>query len=164
MHFIVGWYLGAYPNYMIQIKVINSVFVSTSTFSILITKSKPLTISIHENTELIKVKIDLEALANWAGTDFICGEVVGMTLPSPHETLKKHKLVHVKVSDESNCNGSVSTKDVPFDVISIDIGSTTRDFNTVPGASKFCISTRPISALVRRIEIEESLLQENFIR
>lgn len=112
----------------------------------------------------MKVKINLEALAKWAGTEFVCGEVVAMTLPSRHEVSNQQKLVHVKVYDESNCNGIDCVKHIPFDVISIDIGSTSRDFNTVPGASEFCISTRPISALVRRIEMEESLLQKNLHR
>lgn len=106
------------------------------------------------------VQIDLKALANWAGAEFILGKVVGMTLPSEHDTsTANRKLIHVAISDESNSN-SITTKDVPFDVVSIDIGSTTRGFKTVPGASKYCISTRPISHLVRRIEKEEAQLKE----
>eukprot|EP00804_Cyclotella_cryptica_P004811 CCRYP_004899-RB/>CCRYP_004899-RB protein AED:0.18 eAED:0.18 QI:151/0.8/0.83/1/0.8/0.83/6/2248/608 len=111
---------------------------------------------------LDQVQIDLHSLASWAGTEFIQGKVVGMTLPAPHEeTSNKQKLVHVEIKDANSDNCDVvTTKDVPFDVVSIDIGSTTRDFTTVPGASQYCISTRPISDLVRRIEIEEDRLIE----
>lgn len=100
-------------------------------------------------------QIDLEALANWAGTEFICGKVVGMTLPSEHDLVSdKQKLVHVEIP------GHNATADIPFDVVSIDIGSTTRDFTTIPGVHKYCISTRPISDLVQQIEAEEARLKE----
>ncbi|KAK1744878.1 pyridine nucleotide-disulfide oxidoreductase family protein [Skeletonema marinoi] len=70
---------------------------------------------------------------------------------------EEKKTVQVEVSDE---NGGVITKEVPFDAVSVDIGSTTRDFNRIPGASQYCISTRPISDLVVRIEKEEQLLKD----
>ncbi|KAL7506845.1 hypothetical protein ACHAXN_004070 [Cyclotella atomus] len=106
-----------------------------------------------------QVQIDLEALAQWAGTEFICGKVVGMTLPLADElSSSSQKLIQVEVT---NCHKeAVTTIDIPFDVVSIDIGSTTRDFETVPGASAHCISTRPISDLIRKIELEEIKLKE----
>jgi NADH dehydrogenase FAD-containing subunit len=110
---------------------------------------------------MLSVQIDLKSLANWAGTEFICGKVVGMSLPSPNEeSMVNQKLVHVEVQDGKNN----TIRYIPFDVVSIDIGSTTRDFTTVPGANRYCISTRPISDLVRRIETEEVRLKEKLLR
>ncbi|KAL7485905.1 hypothetical protein ACHAW6_011502 [Cyclotella cf. meneghiniana] len=103
---------------------------------------------------LDQVQIDLHSLANWAGTDFIRGKVVGITLPTPNSTFaNQQKLLHVELTDH---RAIVHIQDVPFDVVSFDIGSTTRDFTTVPGACRYCISTRPISDLIRRIETEEA--------
>jgi selenide,water dikinase len=83
---------------------------------------------------------------------------VGMTLPTlDAPSAHQHKIVHVEVTDHRSV---VTARDIPFDVVSIDIGSTTRDYTTVPGASQYCISTRPISDLVRRIETEEDRLIE----
>ncbi|KAL7492896.1 hypothetical protein ACHAWT_002015 [Skeletonema menzelii] len=101
---------------------------------------------------LPQVQIQIGPLAEWAGIDFVQGKVVGVSLED-----EEKKTVQVEVSDE---NGEVITKGVPFDVVSVDIGSTTRDFNRIPGASQYCISTRPISDLVVRIEKEEELLKE----
>jgi NADH dehydrogenase FAD-containing subunit len=63
----------------------------------------------------------------------------------------------VEVTDD---NGDTVQKEYPFDVVSVDIGSTTRDLTTIPGAQQYTISTRPISDLVRRIEKEEEILKE----
>ena len=101
---------------------------------------------------LPQVQIQIGPLADWAGIDFVQGKVVGMSLED-----EEKKTVQVEVSDK---NGQVTTKDIPFDAVSVDIGSTTRDFNRIPGASQYCISTRPISDLVVRIEKEEELLKE----
>ena len=85
-----------------------------------------------------------------------------MTLPPLNNNYVTQKLVRVEIADESTADNATTIKDIPFDVVSIDIGSTTRQFTTVPGASQYCISTRPISDLVRRIEVEERLLMEKF--
>lgn len=109
----------------------------------------------------LSVQIDLEALAKWAGTDFICGKVVGMTLPPLNgNCMTTKKMVQVEIADESTVDNAPTIQDIPFDVVSIDIGSTTRQFTTVSGASRYCISTRPISDLVRRIEAEERIVME----
>jgi selenide, water dikinase len=48
-----------------------------------------------------------------------------------------------------------------FDVISIDIGSASRDWSKVPGARQFSIPTRPIHTLIARLEkIDERLVEE----
>lgn len=101
---------------------------------------------------LPQVQIQIGPLAEWAGINFVQGKVVGMSLEDEGK-----KTVQVEVDAE---NGGVTTKNVPFDVVSVDIGSTTRDFNRIPGASEYCISTRPISELVLRIQKEEKLLKE----
>ena len=101
---------------------------------------------------LEQVQIQIGPLAKWAGINFVQGKVVGMSLED-----EDRKTVQVEVDDT---NGGILQKQVPFDVVSVDIGSTTRDFNRIPGAKQFCISTRPISDLVVRIEKEEELLRE----
>jgi len=101
---------------------------------------------------LDQVQIDVGPLAEWAGDEFICGTVVGMT----YDNEGCGKYVTVEVTDD---NGSVISKHVPFDVISFDIGSTTRGFTSVPGAREHAISTRPISELVLRVQREEDKLK-----
>ena len=103
---------------------------------------------------LEQVQIRLDSLAGWAGIEFVCGKVVGMSFDDNDDGVGKK--VHVEVYEDED----VVKKEIPFDVISIDIGSTTRDFTSIPGASKYTISTRPISDLVLRIEKEEEILKE----
>ena len=103
---------------------------------------------------LDQVQIALDALANWSGIDFVRGKVVGMSF----EKIDGQKRVFVEVIDD---DGVAFHKEYPFDVVSLDIGSTTRDFTTVPGAQQYSISTRPISELVRQIQIlEEKLIKK----
>ncbi|KAL9181548.1 hypothetical protein ACHAXT_010353 [Thalassiosira profunda] len=102
---------------------------------------------------LHQVQIALDSLAEWSDIEFVCGKVVGLSF----EENDGDKSVTVEESDE---NGSVVKKEVPFDVVSLDIGSTTRAFTSIPGASEYTISTRPISDLVTRIEKEEEMLKE----
>eukprot|EP00571_Detonula_confervacea_P001707 CAMPEP_0172330682 /NCGR_PEP_ID=MMETSP1058-20130122/61530_1 /TAXON_ID=83371 /ORGANISM="Detonula confervacea, Strain CCMP 353" /LENGTH=525 /DNA_ID=CAMNT_0013047907 /DNA_START=122 /DNA_END=1699 /DNA_ORIENTATION=- len=101
---------------------------------------------------LDQVQIALDSLAEWSGIEFVCGKVVGMSIENDGE-----KMVIVEETDE---NGNYIKKEIPFDVVSIDIGSTTRDFTSIPGASEHTISTRPISDLVLRIQKEEDILKE----
>ena len=63
------------------------------------------------------------------------------------------KLVRVDVADEG-------PMELPFDVVSFDVGSAARDFESVPGASRFCLPTRPISDLLLKIEREEERLRD----
>ena len=108
---------------------------------------------------LDQVQIALDSLAEWADIEFVCGKVVGMSLDEEGANKDDifEKLLLVEVDDEND--GKVR-KEIPFDVISLDIGSTTRDFSSIPGASQYTISTRPISELVQRIEREEEALKE----
>lgn len=144
---IVEWYQDVWQTCILLIKVRYSLLLDV------------VVVLLSDTSLLSTVQIDLEALAQWAGTEFICGKVVGMTLPLADElSSSSQKLIQVEVT---NCHKeAVTTIDIPFDVVSIDIGSTTRDFETVPGASAHCISTRPISDLIRKIELEEIKLKE----
>jgi len=101
---------------------------------------------------LDQVQISLDSLADWAGIEFVCGKVVGMSF----EDDDGKKTILVEETDE---DGNVIKKEIPFDVVSVDIGSTTRDFASIPGADENTISTRPISDLVIRIQKEEELLK-----
>jgi len=106
---------------------------------------------------LDQVLINLTSLADYSGIDFVCGKVVGMSFD---ETAGQSVFV-----EETETNGNViNRRQIPFDVVSIDIGSTTRDFTSIPGAKQYTISTRPISDLVRRIEIEDDLIKEKMNR
>uniref|UniRef100_A0A7R9WN62 FAD/NAD(P)-binding domain-containing protein n=1 Tax=Craspedostauros australis TaxID=1486917 RepID=A0A7R9WN62_9STRA len=44
------------------------------------------------------------------------------------------------------------TQTIPFDVLSLDIGSTSRGWRTIPGAKQYTLPTRPISNLVRQFQ------------
>ena len=104
--------------------------------------------------KLDQVKIALDSLAEWSGIEFVRGKVVGMSF----DENDGKKVVLVEGIDENN--GDVTKKEIQFDVVSVDIGSTTRKFKTIPGAKEYTISTRPISDLVLSIEKEESILKE----
>jgi hypothetical protein len=94
------------------------------------------------------VFLPLEDLAHWAGVDFIQDRVVDIDL--------ERKLVYL----DKNTN-----QPLPFHVISIDIGSTSRDLDTVPGASAYTIPTRPIHKLVQRLdEARARLIQESRVQ
>jgi selenide,water dikinase len=105
---------------------------------------------------LAQVQIALDSLADWSGIDFVCGKVVGVLLDENDE-LHGQKLVLVEDADD---DGNVVRREIPFDVVSVDIGSTTRNFTATPGADRYTISTRPISDLVRRIQHEDNMIRE----
>jgi selenide,water dikinase len=88
-----------------------------------------------------ETKIKLGPLAAWAGMSFINKPVVDIDV-------------------ENNILLLSGDETVEFDVCSIDVGSTTRGFEEVPGAKEFGIPTRPISALTQRIEVAAAKLVE----
>ena len=49
---------------------------------------------------------------------------------------------------------------VGYDYLILNIGSRTRDVSTIPGVEELSISTRPINALLKKIESKESTLLE----
>jgi selenide,water dikinase len=87
--------------------------------------------------------LHLEPLANWAGIQFHQDQVVDIDF--------EQNLVYLK--NEPN-------QPIPFDVVSIDIGSASRGLNDVPGAREYTIPTRPIWELVKRIDEAEQQLGE----
>lgn len=82
--------------------------------------------------------LHLKPLCDWAGIDFRHDEVVDIDLDA--------KQILLRGVDEP----------VRYDAVSIDIGSASRGLDSTPGAKENTIPTRPISELVRRIEMAES--------
>jgi selenide, water dikinase len=80
-------------------------------------------------------QIDIAKLATqYAGIEFVNDAVVDIDCET--------KLIYLK-KDQS--------RPIPFDVVSLDIGSTSRDLYSVPGAARYTIPTRPIDRLVDRL-------------
>ncbi len=112
--------------------------------------------------DLEQVQIDLGAISKWAGIDYIRGKMVGVDIVGDKDgNVKDQAIVEVDKSETPDREDSFQMLKIPYDVMSLDIGSTTRDFRSVPGALEYAISTRPISELVKKIENEESLLLKN---
>lgn len=89
--------------------------------------------------------LHLEPLAKWAGIDFINDKVVDIDIENNQITLA----------------GGQGPKQIPFDAISIDIGSRSRGLNETKGAMQYTIPTRPISDLVKRLEKETEELKQS---
>ena len=81
---------------------------------------------------LAQSHIDLQRLARFAGARFYRQEVTGLDL--------EHNRVH--------CG---ARPPVPFDLLSIDIGSTPR-VDHIPGAARFAIPIKPVEAFLERFE------------
>jgi NADH dehydrogenase FAD-containing subunit len=86
--------------------------------------------------------VDLESLAEWAKIEFVKDRVIDIDVDAKVVTTK-------------------GGRQLPFDALSMDIGSTSRGLIDVPGAKDHTIPTRPISELVRRIEVATDALKEN---
>ena len=87
--------------------------------------------------------LHLEPLTDWASIEFINDKVVDIDFESNLITLENNELP------------------IPYDVVSIDIGSASRGLLDTKGARRYTIPTRPISDLVRRLEIESEELSKN---
>ena len=97
-----------------------------------------------------ETKLHLDALAEWAGMDFVNDRVKDIDLDN--------KLVYLENTGSSEVGPG---KPLPFDAISLDIGSASRNLESVPGASTYTIPTRPIDKLVERVRrAEEEWKQE----
>lgn len=81
-----------------------------------------------------ETQLHLEPLAKWAGMEFVEDKVVDIDVD--------RKLVYLQSSSQP----------IPYDAVSIDIGSTSRDVDRIPGAREFTIPTRPIHRLVQRLD------------
>ncbi len=88
-------------------------------------------------------KIDLVALTQWAGIEFVQDKVVDIDLERQCVFLQKYPTP------------------LHYDAISLDVGSTTRGWTTTPGAREYTIPTRPIDALVRRLEDTQLMGEED---
>jgi selenide,water dikinase len=87
--------------------------------------------------------LHLTPLSKWADMNFINDRVVDIDLDA--------KEIFLKGSDIS----------VPFDAVSLDIGSTSRGLLTTKGVVEYTIPTRPISDLVKRFDKETEALEAN---
>ena len=82
-----------------------------------------------------ETQIELEPLAKYAGMDFVQDCVIDIDF--------ENKRVYTKYRPD---------EPLTFDAISLDIGSTSRDLYSIPGAQQYTIPTRPIDKLVQRLE------------
>ena len=98
--------------------------------------------SVANNYTPEETQLHLEPLAKWAGIHFIHDKVVDIDFEG--------KRLYRQQSDEP----------LSFDVISIDIGSSSRGLDDTPGARKYAIATRPIHELVRKVEEAREQLAE----
>ena len=103
---------------------------------------------ISERYTADETLLHLKPLAEWAGIEFVHQRVVDIDL--------SQKIVYLASqynAKDENVNSPITS--IPFDCISLDIGSTSRGLDDTPGARQFTIPTRPISKLVERIERSE---------
>lgn len=88
--------------------------------------------------------LHLAPLADWAGIEFINNKVIDIDI--------HNNLIYVE-NDIDN--------PIPFDAVSVDIGSASRGLYETKGAKKYTIPTRPIADLVRKMELECQELERN---
>ncbi len=87
--------------------------------------------------------LHLAPLTEWAGIQFINQKVVDIDV--------HNNLIYVE-NDLDN--------PIPYDALSLDIGSTSRGLYETKGAKDYSIATRPIAVLVQRLQQETELLKE----
>ena len=104
--------------------------------------------------------IRLRPLAEWAGVDFVRGEVVDVDPDGRRVYLGDEREDESGVVNKATTMTDEGRRCVEYDAISFDIGSTTRGLLDTPGAAERAIPTRPISELVRRIDDAESDLRK----
>lgn len=97
--------------------------------------------------------LHLGPLAEWSGIEFINDRVIDIDL--------QQNLIHLQNDGTSSSSSSSKSSTIPFDVVSLDIGSASRGLNEIPGAKEYTIPTRPISDLVRRLEAETAALKKS---
>jgi selenide,water dikinase len=86
--------------------------------------------------------LQLEPLSKWASIDFVQDRVVDIDL-------------------ERNIIKLQNQGSIPFDAVSLDIGSASRGLDDCPGARQYSLPTRPITELVRRLNEEGTKLAKN---
>lgn len=85
-----------------------------------------------------ETQIDIAALAEWSGIEFRQNVVMDIDVDE--------KVVYLQDEDRQQ-----QPTAIPFDVVSLDVGSTTRGWAECPGAAEWTIPTRPIHELVHRL-------------
>jgi pyridine nucleotide-disulfide oxidoreductase family protein len=88
--------------------------------------------------------IHLDPLAKWAGIDFF-----------------NDRVVDIDIDQNLICLEGNVDNPIPFDAISVDIGSASRGLHDTKGADRFTIPTRPISDLVSRLEAATKEIAKN---
>jgi selenide,water dikinase len=86
--------------------------------------------------------LHLVPLCEWASIDFIQDRVRDIDLDN--------KRIYLQNQHQDGANDD---EYLTFDAISLDVGSTSRDIHTIPGADHYTIPTRPIHKLIQRIEV-----------
>ena len=86
--------------------------------------------------------LHLVPLSNWAGIEFVNDQVIDIDL-------ERMEILVAKSKDP-----------IPFDCVSLDIGSASRGLTTIKGALEYTIPTRPISDLVKRFNAETAKLTQ----
>ncbi|CAB9498140.1 Pyridine nucleotide-disulphide oxidoreductase [Seminavis robusta] len=105
--------------------------------------------------------LHLAPLAEWANITFVQAQVVDVDL--------QNKLIYYTTTTSStnddndeSTSTTATTDSISFDALSLDIGSATRDLHVIPGALAYTIPTRPIAALIQRIQqAEQEILLQN---
>jgi pyridine nucleotide-disulfide oxidoreductase family protein len=87
--------------------------------------------------------LHLVPLCDWASIDFIQDRVTDIDLDNKRIYLQKRQ----QNQESDDCEY------LSFDAVSMDVGSTSRDIYTIPGAAEHTIPTRPIHELVERLEV-----------
>jgi NADH dehydrogenase FAD-containing subunit len=121
-------------------------------------------------------QIQLKPLTEWSRINFIQGELIDIDFAcavddaagtsrrdtSNNESSQNFATVLVTKDEPVEDESDRQTIRIPFDVISLDIGSASRGIDDVPGAKDYTIPTRPISGLVDVIERTTAQLKERF--
>ena len=114
-----------------------------------------------------ETQLQLRPLAEWASIEFIEDQVIDIDLDQKLVYLKHHHdttrttITTTTTTTTTTTNQHHHHHPIPFDVVSIDIGSTSRSLHDFVGANQYTIPTRPISKLVQRIAEAEATLGEH---
>jgi selenide, water dikinase len=108
-----------------------------------------------------ETQIQLQPLAQWAGIRLVHKMVVDIDVNAKVVLVESvSQINNENNNDDDDDEDTSSPSIIPFDVISIDIGSTSRGLDDIPGAREYTIPTRPIADLVQRMEAKtQELLQ-----
>ena len=124
----------------------------------------------HPDLELEITVIDMTDAPVYSG--MVPGTVAGIYAPQDsciflrplcdwaHIQFLQDRVIAIDVETKTITTATTTNNKIPFDVLSIDIGSTSRGLDKIPGAQQYCIPTRPISQLVTQIEVATERLTQ----